>query len=170
MTRYVRLADHLRASGCDVVTMQFAELEAVLGAPLPPSARRHRGWWSNNPSNSGATRVWLAAGYRTADVDMAGERLVFRRERAAPMRPSPSVAPDAEADTPDMTEHKPMPEPALALHEAAAPFGQAPSTAAPPGGPHPLFGRMRGALRVLAGVDVAVPADPGWGEDAGRPG
>jgi hypothetical protein len=178
VSRYQALCDHLRAARGDV-PMGFAEIEAVVGAPLPASARRHRGWWSNNPTNSGATRAWLAAGYRTAEVDMAGERLVFRRERAGAMRLSPTVAHSVESAAPSALEDDAMPEPALALQEAASPFAQGQSMAArpvaapPTGAPHALFGRMRGALRVLAGVDVTVPADPGWADDAGwagRPG
>src|SRR4051794_27736821 len=59
--------------------MTFREVEKVLGFELPPSARRHRPWWSNNPSNSAMTKAWLAAGYQTEQVDMAGETLVFKK-------------------------------------------------------------------------------------------
>jgi hypothetical protein len=151
--------------------MSFSEIEAIIGSSLPPSSRRHRAWWSNNPSNSVITFSWLNAGYRTADVDMGSERLVFRRERAAPLRTPSPHAHDPAPDMSEAVESAPMPKPADALHEAAASFGQAPSTAAPPpDAPHGLFGRFRGALRVLAGVDVAVPADPGWADAADRAG
>ncbi|RLP79060.1 hypothetical protein D9R14_09475 [Xanthobacter tagetidis] len=59
--------------------MTFAEIEALVGHPLPASARRHRAWWSNNPSNSVITWAWLAAGYKSEQVDMEAGRLVFRR-------------------------------------------------------------------------------------------
>ncbi len=59
--------------------MSFGEIEDILGFRLPPSARRHRPWWSNNPSNSAMTKAWLAAGCRTEQVDMAGEKLVFKK-------------------------------------------------------------------------------------------
>jgi hypothetical protein len=171
MAKYELLEDHLRGVGRDHVPMSFAEVEAVIGSSLPASARRHRAWWSNNPSNSVITYSWLNAGYRTAEVDMAGERLVFRRERAGAMRLSPAVVRDVEQAATPTLEDDAMPEPALALQEAAAPFAQGAAVAAPPAGaPHALFGRMRGALRVLAGVDVAAPADPGWADDAGRAG
>ncbi|MCB1416552.1 MAG: hypothetical protein KDJ64_09080, partial [Nitratireductor sp.] len=35
--------------------------------------------WSNNPSNNVMTKEWLAAGYETESVDVAGEKLVFRK-------------------------------------------------------------------------------------------
>jgi hypothetical protein len=154
--------------------MSFAEIEAVVGAPLPLSARRHRGWWSNNPGNSGATRAWLDAGYRTAEVDMAGERLVFRRQTPGRTRPPEATAhaPQPGARLPAETEA--MTEPASTLHEAALSYGQAAHRVAPPSdAPHALFGRLQAAVRVLAGVDVTAPADAGWGQDgdpAGRAG
>ena len=57
--------------------MKFAEIEAVLGRSLPPSAYRHRGFWSNNGDNNVMTKAWLAAGFVSADVDMKGQRLNF---------------------------------------------------------------------------------------------
>lgn len=167
MSRYGALCDHLRAAKGGDVPMSFAEIEAVVGAPLPLSARRHRGWWSNNPGNSGATRAWLDAGYRTAEVDMAGERLVFRRGTPGWTRPpkATSYAPGPGARLSAETEA--MTEPASTLHEAASGYGQSVHHAASlPDAPHALFGRLRAAVRVLSGVEVAVPADPGWADAA----
>jgi len=74
LTRY--LADRQTAE----VPMTFAEIERVLGAPLPAS-KQYPAWWSNNPSNNVMTRAWLEAGFQTERVDIGGERLVFRRVR-----------------------------------------------------------------------------------------
>jgi hypothetical protein len=72
--------------------MKFEEVEAVIGAPLPPAAARYPAWWSNNPQNNVMTRVWLDAGYRTERVDLAGRKLVFRRTaKPAPVAPSPAT-------------------------------------------------------------------------------
>lgn len=79
MGKYDPLSGHLRKLGLDRVPMKFEEIEAVLGFALPPSSRRHRAWWSNNPSNNVMTHAWLEAGYRTEDVDLERRRLVFRR-------------------------------------------------------------------------------------------
>jgi hypothetical protein len=74
--------------------MKFTEIEALIGDRLPPSARKHRAWWSNNPSNSVITYAWLEAGYQSADVDMAAHKLTFRRARVAtPPSGSPGGAP-----------------------------------------------------------------------------
>lgn len=62
----------------------FKDLERTLGFRLPRSARSHRAWWSNNPSNSVMTKAWLKAGWQTEQVDMAGETLVFKKVKAMP--------------------------------------------------------------------------------------
>lgn len=59
--------------------MTFDDIEEVIGSKLPPRASTHRAWFSNNPTSNPMTRAWLAAGYRSADVDMAERKLVFRK-------------------------------------------------------------------------------------------
>ena len=58
--------------------MTFREIERILGAKLPNS-KFNRAWWSNNPSNNVMTKVWLEAGYESAQVDVKARKLVFRR-------------------------------------------------------------------------------------------
>lgn len=86
MSKYDRLAEHLKARSDACIPMRFADIERLVGGPLPPSARKHRPWWSNNPANSPMTRAWLEAGYKTESVDMGGEKLVFRRAAHAHAR------------------------------------------------------------------------------------
>lgn len=93
--KYEPLEHHLRTQGSGTVAMSFKDIERLIHANLPPSARRHRAWWSNNPSNSVATYAWINAGYRSTKVDMAGERLVF--ERNVPASPSSVSEPGAAA-------------------------------------------------------------------------
>lgn len=78
--KYAPLTRHLRDINISTCPMTFTEIEEIIGAPLPHSARRHRAWWSNNPGNSVMTTAWLDAGWRSSDVDMDGEKLVFRRK------------------------------------------------------------------------------------------
>jgi len=79
MSKYASLEKYLRDQPWDEVPMSFADIERVIGAKLPPAAQRHRAWWSNNPSNNVMTKVWLNAGFESAQVDMAARKLVFRR-------------------------------------------------------------------------------------------
>jgi hypothetical protein len=79
MSKYAPLAEYLKRQGRDRVPMTFAEIERIVGMKLPPSASKHRPWWSNNAHNSALTRVWLDAGFESEQVDMGARKLVFRR-------------------------------------------------------------------------------------------
>jgi hypothetical protein len=80
MGKYTPLKEYLLKQGKDIVPMTFAEIEAVLNATLPAS-KRYAAWWSNNEFNNTMTSEWLAAGYQTEAVDIAAERLVFRKAK-----------------------------------------------------------------------------------------
>lgn len=82
MSKYQPLGEYLKKQSKERVPMTFAEIERITGAQLPPSAIKHRPWWSNNPRNSVMTKIWLAAGFESEQVDMAARKLVFRRMRA----------------------------------------------------------------------------------------
>lgn len=84
MSKYDPLIAFLSSSRIPSVRMSFADIEEVLGVPLPPS-KRHQAWWSNNPSNNVMTRAWLAAGYKTEDVDVVGEQVTFTRSKGGPV-------------------------------------------------------------------------------------
>lgn len=77
--KYRKLYSHL----CGLTTGEwratFSDIEAIVGDKLKPSARRHRASWANDNTQSFA-RAWLAAGWKTADVNMGAETLLFRRE------------------------------------------------------------------------------------------
>lgn len=82
MSKYDPLTHHLASRNQARIQMGFDELERLLGFGLPPSARKHRAWWSNNPSNSVMTKAWLAAGYQSEQVDLETEKLTFARLNA----------------------------------------------------------------------------------------
>ena len=60
----------------------FQEIERIAGFKLPKSARIHRPWWANQAQAGGHSHAlaWEMAGWRTAQVDLSAETLVFRRE------------------------------------------------------------------------------------------
>lgn len=95
MGKYEPLTTFLAQAPGTEIPMTFADIERVTGHALPAS-KQYPAWWSNNPSNNVMTKAWLAAGYQTERVDIAGERLVFRRVTgrasmaAAPESPSPT--------------------------------------------------------------------------------
>lgn len=82
MSKYSPLTQYLGSVKRPEVRITFRDIEDILGFGLPPSARKHRAWWSNNPQNSVMTKAWLAAGYQSRDVDLAAERLLFERLNA----------------------------------------------------------------------------------------
>ena len=79
MGKYEPLGQFLRNQRTREVPLTFREIEKITGVKLPPKAQHHRAWWSNNPNNNVMTKVWLAAGFESAQVDMEGRKLVFRR-------------------------------------------------------------------------------------------
>jgi hypothetical protein len=93
MSKYDPLEDYLKQADDEDVPMGFSEIEHVLGFELPPSSRRQRAWWSNNTSNNVMTRAWIDAGFETAEVDMAAEKLTFKRMKKGVMKPTVKTAP-----------------------------------------------------------------------------
>jgi hypothetical protein len=77
--KYEPLEKFLASQRHNEVPMTFAEVEQVLGRPLPHSAAKHRPWWANETRGHVHAKAWLGAGYETANVDMAAKKLVFRR-------------------------------------------------------------------------------------------
>ncbi|MGO9698453.1 MAG: hypothetical protein ACLPX7_04225 [Xanthobacteraceae bacterium] len=78
MSKYSALGDYLKRQRGERVPMTFSEIEKITGTKLPASSR-YRAWWSNNDFNSVLTKVWIAAGFKSEQVDMKKHRLVFRR-------------------------------------------------------------------------------------------
>jgi hypothetical protein len=136
MGKYAPLGDFLRSQHVGLVTVTFDEIERITGTKLPPKAQHHRAWWSNNPSNNVMTKVWLEAGFQTEQVDLGARKLVFRRVR-------------------DRAGSAPSQVPASRAPAVTPGFGR-----------HPLFGALKGLMRVARGTDLTKPADPSWGEGA----
>lgn len=121
MSKYSSLRDHLRSRGTSEIAMSFSDIERIVGHPLPASAHRHRAWWSNNTSNNVMTKAWVDAGYCTAQVDLAEERLIFRRVDSVQLHERPQLQKR-----------------------------------------HPLFGALKGMMRIEPGTDLAAPAGEEW--------
>lgn len=80
MSKYERLAEHLNRERDDKWSASFAEVETVLGFPLPASARRYREWWANQRGGGHSqTKGWQDAGWQVWQVDLERERVAFRR-------------------------------------------------------------------------------------------
>ena len=85
---YAPLADHLAAhaaAGAACVTLPFAAIEALLGRPLPATARaarRHVPWWRGDAGAPHAWYGWQRVGWRVETVDRAAETVTFARPGA----------------------------------------------------------------------------------------
>jgi len=80
---YAKLTERLREQPRDrmVLSMAFSEIELLIGASLPDSARLHRSWWSNDASTFAYARAWADAGWRVT-ADMADEVATFTRDHS----------------------------------------------------------------------------------------
>ena len=72
-------------SGGDEWRTTFENIEGLLRFTLPASARRHPAWWANEKDGGGKSQklAWTAAGWKTAEVDMEAETVVFKRPKPA---------------------------------------------------------------------------------------
>ncbi len=61
------------------MTLTFAQIERLIGGALPASARQSRAFWSNRSKGALQAAAWIEAGYQTAEVDLDGERVTFRK-------------------------------------------------------------------------------------------
>ena len=75
--KYQPLADYLAPLEVDEVTLTFADIERIIGAPLPASAYMRRFWANIAHRTKHPSYDWNAVGWRT----VAGPpgRVVFRR-------------------------------------------------------------------------------------------
>lgn len=80
-SRYAALANWLYAQPpeYDRVKLTFQDIEQMLGAKLPPSAREYHSWWANDSSRSRPAEQWLSAGWRRDEVSLKNETVSFRR-------------------------------------------------------------------------------------------
>ena len=79
--KYMSLYDHLvqmRERGLTYWQASFGEVESIIGSPLPDSARRWRIFWSNLRQPRRASAAWHYAGWKTSNVNMRTETLLFQ--------------------------------------------------------------------------------------------
>jgi hypothetical protein len=92
MSKYEPLRRYLEAAGDQPLTMTFGEVALIVDG-LPPSAFRHREWWSNNPKTTAPRNAWLPAGRRISAVDMKAELVSFSSPGIPSVTPAMSKRP-----------------------------------------------------------------------------
>lgn len=79
--KYKPLGLHLRRLRTTQWQATFRDIENILDTNLPPSARKHVAWWSNDTSGSHShASIWMNAGWKTGGVDVPRETVVFHRQ------------------------------------------------------------------------------------------
>lgn len=105
--RYESLTRYLQGRREAVIRLSFQDIEALIGRPLPPSARRHQAWWANTATHSHAD-AWLRIGWRTRDLDLAGQRIVFQHDDPAKTVGVAEGVAEFRRDAPDPTMIDPV--------------------------------------------------------------
>jgi hypothetical protein len=142
-SKYHPLFEHLLFSGQGRLSMSFSEIEAVIGASLPPSARQREEWWSNSPSGHSQARAWLRANYRTSNIKLGAETVDFSLEGWPAGYVRFNMLSRKEENRRGLGE--------------GAQAAYLPQRDAEPG-PHPLFGIWQGKVTLLPGYDYTKPA------------
>lgn len=82
MAKYDPLARYLKEHPAPLLILSFADIEEIIGAPLPRSARVVPEWWWNDAdprSSHVQCRAWVRSGYFTKAVDLAQGQVTFER-------------------------------------------------------------------------------------------
>ena len=104
--KYAPLRRHLSNLDAREWATTFREVEKILGATLPPSARTYQEWWNPSDHTHTQARAWMIAGWEPAIVNIRAETVVFRRSRSSAHRsstpanrPNRVIAPVSSTDT-----------------------------------------------------------------------
>jgi len=72
------------------ISLRFAEIEQIIDAKLPASARARRSFWANDITHSHA-KSWLSAGFETTSLSLKNEVVTFRFSRRVPRPHGPDA-------------------------------------------------------------------------------
>jgi hypothetical protein len=90
VSKYEPLPHFLSGKSASSLRLAFEDIEDILGFALPKSAYAHEAWWSNNETGHSHARVWMRAGWRTSEVDLASRQVTFERQTALASAPQNS--------------------------------------------------------------------------------
>jgi len=76
-TKYRPIIAYLAAQRGSEVTCTFAQIEGIVGFPLPRTARTVTGFWTDRLRPH--VRAWKQAGWQ-AHLDFPNRRVIFRRD------------------------------------------------------------------------------------------
>ncbi len=76
-SKYQPLLEYLQESDRVEVVLTFADIETLMGASLPESARHNRSWWSNRSKGALQATAWMNAGYLVKNLNFLDEQVIF---------------------------------------------------------------------------------------------
>ncbi|UGV39708.1 hypothetical protein J7W08_06065 [Methanococcoides orientis] len=76
MGKYSKLRMYLGDQNETRIQLTFSEIGEILGFPLPPAARNHPAWWTNDENRTHAMDGWLAQGWK-AKVNFELQQVSF---------------------------------------------------------------------------------------------
>jgi hypothetical protein len=85
-SEYVSLHKYLANRHADSVVLTFAQLEDLMGCPLPDSARAQQEWWASTDGDadkSSGADAWILAG-GTATPNLLARTVTFERPIESP--------------------------------------------------------------------------------------
>lgn len=99
MSKYDPLSARLTGDDGRKWSVTFADLEKLLGFPLPKTARSGKTWWRNTGAQP-HQHAWTSSGWEVAEVDPTGARVTFRRITASGLDALQEVAVRVATDEP----------------------------------------------------------------------
>jgi hypothetical protein len=100
MSKYNPLSARLAGHAGPQWRASFAELEEVLGFPLPKAARTGKAWWKNDAASPHG-RAWIQAGWAAEDIDPVHGLVIFcKADPLAPFEPAPRPPNATPSDEP----------------------------------------------------------------------
>lgn len=78
-SKYQPLLEYLQRCDRPQVTLTFAEIETLIGEPLPDSAHKRRGWWSNRKKGGLQASAWIDADYTVQAIDLSAKQVTFSK-------------------------------------------------------------------------------------------
>src|SRR6266850_2231585 len=87
--KYSPLSDFLGKQTTDRFAISITELEGIIGFPLPPSAKVHPAWWSNQNPPISQTKAWASVGWNAFPNLKTGAITFSRRDSSGGSKIAP---------------------------------------------------------------------------------
>ena len=78
-TKFTPLAEYFRQKKVKIFTLEFAEIEDILGVKLCATARKSSSYWYDSRSAFCISRCWQLHGYQIKTLECEKERIIFEK-------------------------------------------------------------------------------------------